>query len=140
MEKFAHMMIIFRKTTYYMKRDYPEKALRKHYKRAAQYTQDQLLEVKPQECITTPVMVTNYNPFNPNIKQIIHNNWNILRNSPDCGEFFKEKPIVGFRRLPNLRDMLINASIRYPPLESEGQKPLTPICTRLGKCTYCPLD
>ena len=31
--------------------------------------------------------------------------------------------------------MLTNASIRYPPLDSEGQEPLTPICTRLGKCT-----
>ena len=67
-----------------MKRDYPQKALRKHYKRASQYTQDQLLEVKPKEGIDTPVMVTNYSPSNPNIKQIIHRNWNIISNSPDC--------------------------------------------------------
>ena len=125
--------------TYYMKRDYPEKALRKHYKRASQYTQDQLLEVKPKDSIETPVMVTNYNPFNLSIKQIIHNNWNIISNSPDCGTLFKDKPVIGFRRLPNLRNILTNASITYPLVES-GKIDLKPmICTRLGKCTYCPL-
>ena len=125
--------------TYYMKRDYPEKALRKHYKRASQYTQDQLLEVKPKNSIDTPVMVTNYNPSNPNIKKIIHNNWNIINNSPDCGTLFKDKPIIGFRRLPNLRDMLTNAAIVYPQSHSDKNDPKPTICTRLGKCTYCPL-
>ena len=122
-----------------MKRDYPEKAQRKYYKRASQYTQDQLQEVKTKESIDTPVMVTNYNPANPNIKQIIHRNWNIISNSPDCGTLFKDKPVVGFRRLPNLRDMLTNASMKYPPMALEKQEPKPIIRTRLAKCTYCRL-
>ena len=32
--------------SYYIKRGYPEKALRKHYKKAAGFTQDNLLDVK----------------------------------------------------------------------------------------------
>ena len=84
-------------------------------------------------------MVTNYNPSNPNIKQIIHNNWNIISNSPDCGTLFKDKPVIGFRRLPNLRDILTNASITYPLVESGKIDSKPTICTRLGKCTYCPL-
>ena len=55
--------------------------------------------------------VINFNPNSPNIKEIIHKNWNILSNSPDCGELFKEKPLLRFRRLPNLRDMLTKAFI-----------------------------
>ena len=89
---------------YYLKRGYPEKALRKHYKRAARYTQDDLLEIKHKTQVNTPVMVTNFNTCNPNIKDIIHRNWNIISNSADCGNLFNSKPIVGFRRLPNLRD------------------------------------
>ena len=99
---------------YYLKRGYPEKALRKHYKRAAKFSQDELLEVAVKTPITTPVMVTDYNPGNPSIKELIHKNWNIITNSQDCGPIFKDKPIVGFRRLPNLRDKLTNACLIYP--------------------------
>ena len=126
-------------TTYYLKRGYPRKALLKHYERAAKYNQNDLLDVVQKKPITTPVMVTNYNPCNPNIKEIIHRNWNIIENSPDCGPIFKDKPIIGFRKLPNLRNLLTNASTQYPPsiLDKTPAKPT--ICTRLGKCTYCPL-
>ena len=120
---------------YYIKRDYPEKALRKHYKRASRFTQDKLLEVIHKKGITTPVMVTNYNPCNPNVKQLIHKNWNILSNSPDCGTLFSEKPVIGFRGLPNLRDMLTSTSLRYPPIRTTQEPPRATICTRLDKCT-----
>ena len=125
--------------SYYLKRGYPEKSLRKHYKRASKYSQDELLNVVEKTPVTTPVMVTNYNPSNPNIKEIIHKNWNIISNSPDCGPLFPQKPIVGFRRLPNLRDILTNATTTYPPTKAIPTISHIPICTRLGKCTYCPL-
>ena len=84
-------------------------------------------------------MVTNYNPMNPNIKGIIHRNWIIISNSPDCGPIFLDEPLIGFRRLPNLRDYLTNATTTYPPTPMTKSTPHIPICTRLGKCTYCPL-
>ena len=84
-------------------------------------------------------MVTNFNPCNPNIKQLIYKNWNVLSNSPDCRKLFSEKPVIGFRRLPNLRDMLTSASLRHPPIETAQEPQRATICTRLGKCTYCPL-
>ena len=83
-------------------------------------------------------MVTKYNPMNPDIRGFIHNNWNIIKHSNDCVHTFSEKPIVGFRRLPNLRDILTNASISYPAKEYKKQI-IAKHCTRLGKCTYCPL-
>ena len=47
---------------------------------------------------------------------------------------------MGFRRLPNLRDILTSSTISYPPKPTTDAKPSlhTPVCTRLGKCTYCP--
>ena len=85
-------------------------------------------------------MVTNDNPSNPNIKEIIHKNWNIISNSPDCGPIFTTKqPIIGFKRLLNLRDMLTSSNTVYPPQETKTTPQYVPVCTRLGKCTYCPL-
>ena len=124
---------------YYLKRGYPEQSLRKHYTRACRYKEDDLLDVIEKQPVKTPVMVTDYNPMNPNIKGMIHRNWNIIANSPDCSIIFLDKPLVGFRRLPNLRDYLTNSSTQYPPNPSVKSNPHPPICTRLGKCTHCPL-
>ena len=125
-------------TGYYLKRDYPHKMLKQHYQRAKKFSQNELLEIKPKETNTTPVMVTNYNPQNPKIRNMINQNWNIISNSNDCGTLFPQRPIVGFRRLPNLREMLTKAKIRYPQPVQTQNKPTPKVCTRLGRCTYCP--
>ena len=124
---------------HYLKRGYPEKGLRKHYKKARGFTQDDLLDVKVKTPVKTPVMVTNFNPMNPNIKGIRHRNWNIISNSPDCSQIFTEKPLIGIRRLPNVREYLTKATIQYPPVTQDIKKTHTPVCTRLGRCKYCPL-
>ena len=84
-------------------------------------------------------MIKNYNPCNPNIKDTVYKNWNIISNSADCGNLFQNKPIVGFRWLPNLRDTLTNAILKYPPVNKEAVTPKPVICTRLDKCTHCPM-
>ena len=84
-------------------------------------------------------MVTNYNPCNPNIKNIIHNNWYIIANSSDSGSLFTKKNIIGLRRLPNLRDTFNDATLRYSHEPNTITTQNNTICTRLGKCTYCPL-
>ena len=54
-------------------------------------------------------------------------------------QIFKDKPLVGYRRLPNLKDILTSSSINYPSVLKSLGTPLVhvPVCTRLGKCTYC---
>ena len=59
--------------------------------------------------------------------------------NPDCGTLFKDKPVISFRWLPNLRDILTNTSVTYPQVDSGKIDPKPTICIRLGKCTYCPL-
>ena len=63
-------------------------------------------------------MVTSYNPTNPDIKKLIHGNWNIITNSQDCDTLFPNKPILGFGRYRNLRDQLTSTKIDYPPQET----------------------
>ena len=126
-------------TGYYIKRGYPLKSLKNHFQRAHSFSQDQLLEVKTKTDSIRPVMVTNFSPKNPNVTALIRDNWNIIQNTEELHTIFPELPIMGFRRLPNLRDQLTSARISYPPIERPiRQRVFTPVCTRLGKCTYCP--
>ena len=82
--------------------------------------------------------MTEFNPSNPPIKPLIRNNWNIIQYTDELIKIFKDKPLVGYRRLPNLKDLLTNASITYPPKENTKiKKYFSSLCTRLGKCTYC---
>ena len=46
--------------------------------KASSFTQDDLLKVKTKVSTDTPVMVTTFNPNNPDIKRFIHDNWNII--------------------------------------------------------------
>ena len=86
-------------STYYTKRGYPIKLLENHYDRAAEFKQDDLLETKRKDENSTPVMVTNFNPNNPDIKGLIKKNWNIIFNRSDYNHIFNKTLIVGFRRL-----------------------------------------
>ena len=127
-------------TGYYLKRGYPFKSLKKHYHRAKKFTQDELLETVPKTEIDTPVMVTQYNPRNPQIGSLVKDNWNIIQNTEELTKIFREKPLIGYRRLPNLKDILTSSNVTYPPLPTpmvQAQQ-LPPVCTRLGRCTYCP--
>ena len=84
-------------------------------------------------------MVTNFNPRNLNINNIIRDNWNIIDNTEELQKIFPDKPLIGFRRLPNLSDLLTSNKITYSPkLPTNTKNTSPPVCTRLGKCTYCP--
>ena len=69
---------------HYVKRFYPLKSLKKHTLRASRFTQTDLHEVKTKQEIKALVMVTRYNPMNPDIHGFIQNNWNIIKHSNDC--------------------------------------------------------
>ena len=91
---------------------------------ASRFTQNDLIEARRKEPNTAPVMTTKYNPHNPNIKGFIHDNWNVIQHSNDCSNTVKEKPIIGFKILQNLGDMLTKPSISYPPSNMETTKPI----------------
>ena len=129
----------FKLTGYYLKRGYPASSLKKHFNRANQFKQSDLLEDNPRETIDTPVMVTQFNPRNPPIKSLIRDNWNIIQNTDELKQIFKDKPLIGYKRLPNLKDLLTRSAITFPPTNETKQKiAFNTVCTRLGKCTYCP--
>ena len=83
----------------------------------------------------TPVMVTT---FNPDIEQLIRDNYYIIQNAVELSSIFEEKPMMGFRSLPSLRDKLTSAKTTFPPLKMQDKWPVViPVCPRLRKCTCC---
>ena len=99
-----------------------------------------MVETVTKTSTDVPVMVTQFNPRNPNIGSLIKHNWNVIQNTEELTQVFRSKPIISYRRLPNLKDMLTISSITYPPapMSLVPINQFIPFCTRLGKCTYCP--
>ena len=64
-------------------------------------------------------------------------NWSIIEYSNDCTQTFPVKPVISFKRLPNLENKLTKASISFSPKEIETRKIMPDQCSRLNKCTYC---
>ena len=89
--------------------------MEQHYKKVARFSQDDLLDLKDKN--KPQVMVTIFNPRNPNISKIIRDNWNSIENTEELQKIFPTKPLIGFRRLPNLRDMITSKKLIIPPLK-----------------------
>ena len=124
-------------TGYYLKRGYPFSSPQKHFPRARKFNLDEFLDIIPKESTDIPVMVTQFNPRNPKIGSLVRDNWNIIQNTEELTQIFKTKPLIGYRSIPNLKDIFTSSSVLYPPVP-EPLTPVTqflPICTRLGRCT-----
>ena len=131
---------------HYLVRGYPRKELMNHFRRANALTQAEALEGKKGEINLTlaltkkrkAILATQYHPDNPDLRKIINKHWNIIEFSRDCGELF-ERPIVGFRRLPNLKDKLTNAqcTLSIAPEHPMKQAQQIEMCKKLLTCKYC---
>jgi hypothetical protein len=116
----------------YMRRGYPKHLVEEHLNKAAQFSQNELLEPKEKKESDKQVLVLTYNPGNPNLMQIIRRFWLILQTNRTLGRLFKDEPLIAFRRQKKLKDMLTSAKISYPP-EKKVQKDVYQL-----KHTTCP--
>lgn len=64
---------------------------------------------------------------------MIQQNWYILKNDPIIGERLPEKPLIIFRRAPNLKDMLTSSYIKESKTINSNLQGFF-ICAR---CTAC---
>ena len=56
-------------------------------------------------------LILTFNPMNPPIMGSILKRWEIAQTSDKGSLLFKEKPILAYRRCPNLRDKLMRAKL-----------------------------
>jgi hypothetical protein len=90
---------------HYLRRGYPKSLLIKHREKAKRLTQDDLLTPKIREITNREIIVTRYNPNNPNLMGIIKKHWNIIKYSDDCNSHFTHNPILGLRKQPYLNNL-----------------------------------
>ena len=116
-------------TTYLLKRGYKRDFVTKQIQRAADVPRIHTLQPKQ---INKP-----YNPSLPSIFNIIKKHYNLLLSSDRCKNAFLYLPVVGFRRSPNLRDLLVTAKLS--PNVTHSNSALPSGSFRCGKnCATCP--
>lgn len=87
---------------------------------------------RPKE-MTCPMLVTTYSTCAEQIKQIVKNNWPIIKSDPLLNKVFPDPPIVSFRRAPTLRDKLMHSH-----LPAEKKKHWLGKPSGTFKCMNCP--
>ena len=78
-------------------------------------------------------MVTTHYLNEPNICGVIHHNRNVIELGNDCDKTFSERPIIGFIRLPNLRDIQTEAAIAYPLVSCNQAENATHTLHKIGE-------
>ena len=84
---------------------------------------------KSHKLMKTP-FITTFNKQNPNIKQIIDKNWNLLKLDKQTAKAFIDKPIIAYRRNKNLRDILGQTTISNNKVKKPQGRPI-------GYCHPC---
>ena len=55
--------------------------------------------------------VTQYQPSEPNLKQILMKNWHLIEKQPLLSEIYKKPPLVSYKRGRSLKDTLVGAKL-----------------------------
>ena len=122
---------------HYVNRGCPEKNLRAFADKAGKLKQKDLLSTVTKLKVTRPIMVTQFNPLNPDIHKWLRDNWSKLLTTKDLKEIFRERPMVAYKKLPTLGTILTSSTVQYP--SAELPKRLNPkVCMKApSKCKYC---
>ena len=108
--------------------------LEEQFLRAANISRTNALQTKPKASNDVVLFVVTYNPALPRISNILRKHFDILHSSNRCKDVFKQPPFVGYRRSPNLPDLLVKAQL---PVISNNHFP--PGFFRCGQnCATCP--
>ena len=112
-------------------RGYNDTLVNDAVQRATEKDRSELLQPKRKEKKNTPLtLVTTFNKTLPNLKTIIAENWNMLEINANISQKFKNKPLVAYRRNPNLKQILGGHKL-------ENGKVVRHLKKTDGKCTPC---
>jgi len=100
-------------------------------------TRPSTLEDKPREKLKTPPFVTTYTPWIPQLKQLIHTHWYLIRNDPHLQKTFEEQPLTALRNNKNLAKYLIRADLKAPPNSNTRYELTLPHHYFTNYCTPC---
>ncbi len=55
-----------------------------------------------------------YNPANPEVKKALEDNWHLIKQERSLSPLYNTTVKIGFRRPPNLQNMLVRARVNGP--------------------------
>jgi hypothetical protein len=58
------------------------------------------------------ILITDFHPTDNTLREIVHENWDLLGKSQNTIPLYTNRPITGYRRPKNLKDILVRAEIR----------------------------
>ena len=112
-------------------RGYKDTLIDEAIQRASEMDRKVLLQPKTKDKKKTPLtLVTTYNKSLPNLKHIIESNWNVLRINRSISSKFEQKPLIAYRRNPNLHQLIGGHKIEKGKVVKRSLK-------SGGKCTPC---
>ena len=130
--------------THFLRRGYPRTLIENAILKARRQNRDELINPPPKAVVSQnqTFLITTYHPHFGDFKQIVNTNWDMLAKSGHTSDLFDHKYITGFRRLPNLKDKLVNARVKCEttPTVHTTRPKAGKRCKRAakGKCRYCP--
>ena len=113
-----------------VERGYDTDLIKEEIDKARQRSRTDLLKPKEATEAGKNILAVTYNKNLPNLKKAIDENWKILSINPELARIFEEKPILAFRRNPNLQNLICRHKLK-------NNKPIIPGDNKTGKCTPC---
>ncbi len=127
---------------HFLRRGYPILELTKAFDKVKCQSRSDVLKPKENDLIIEGQedlhLITTFNPFNSQFRNILQKNWPILSRSSATKELSEKRIIFGYRKNKSLKDMLVRAKL--PMAQNTNDKTHTSknVC-KTKNCNHCPL-
>ncbi|GFS22653.1 hypothetical protein ElyMa_003369400 [Elysia marginata] len=111
---------------------YPLEILDDAWNRVSKISRTDALITRPEQSSQRTKLIMTYHPHNLVARKIVLNNISILQADPEAREVSDEPPLVVYRRVKNIRDMLVRSRISVS--HDSGTRPCRR--PRCKTCTY----
>ena len=134
---------------HFIRRGYPFELIQKAFVKASTQTREDLLNKQRTRLEETTeedsseqnlFLITTFDPESDILGKMVRENWDLLKRSAATKILAETRLITGYRRPPNLKDLLVRA--RVPQItQSQRLHPCSKFSNRCNnkKCKFCPL-
>ena len=136
---FDHKVIDMGK--HFLRRGYPPSIVENAAIKARRQDRNTLIHPAPKlkADVQKAFLITTFHPHFPEVKTIIESNWDMLAKSIGTKQLYDRRFTTGFRRLPNIKDTLVNAKVNdINVTPTNNAKPKSGSKCRFKKCRFCP--
>ena len=113
-------LIIF---AHFLRRGYPFELVLENWEKVQAISREEALIPKEAEMTDEEekifYLISTYNPNNNQIRDIVLQKWDILRRSSATKDLAENKIVFGFRKNPNLKDILVRS--RLPKIKDPSK-------------------